>query len=190
MNEIEILQVNEMTQKTDNFKASQLAKWSDGQRGNGANFSQLINAIATLIDETKTEIINEVNSRPAAPSSTYTDAQAKEVVKAFLNNIGDFNTTEAGKKQVKLLTNDMKYAIAYGQTGSYSKNGNTLTLNLNGQPSSSYSNVLNANLIGNVSDLPLKNLNATRYILTDADGARFIFDQTANAIKPAPAVIG
>lgn len=179
-----------MTQKTDNFKTSQLAKWSDGQRANGANFSQFINAIATLIDETKTEIINEVNSRPVTPASTYSDAQAKEVVKAFLNNISDFRTTEAGKQQVKLITNDMKYAIAYGQTGSYSKNGNTLTLNLNGQQSQSYSNVLNANLIGNVSDLPLENLNATRYILTDTDGARFIFDQTTNAIKPAPAVIG
>lgn len=179
-----------MTQKTDNFKTSQLAKWSDGQRANGANFSQLINAIATLIDETKTEIINEVNNRPATPSSTYTDAQAKEVVKQFLNNLTDFNGTAAGEKQVALATNDMKYAIAYGQSGSYDKNGSTLTINLNGKVSQSYSNVLNNNLIGNVSGLPVEYLNATRYILTDADGARFIFDQTTNAIKPAPAVIG
>ena len=179
-----------MTQKTDNFKTSQLAKWSDGQRANGANFSQFINAIATLIDETKTEIINEVNSRPLTPSSTYSDAQAKEVVKAFLNNPTDFNGTQAGQQQTKLNVGYMRFAIVAGQTGSYSKNGNTLTLNLNGQQSQTYSNVLNANLIGNVSDLPLENLNANRYILTDTDGARFIFDQTTNAIKPAPAVIG
>lgn len=179
-----------MTQKTDNFKTSQLAKWSDGQRANGANFSQLITAIATLIDETKTEIINDVNSRLSTPSTTYSDAQAKEVVKAFLNNPTDFTGTQAGKSQLKLNTEYMKFAIVAGQTGYYRKNGNTVTVTLNGVEAQTYSNVLNANILADASDLPVALLTANKYILTDADGARFILDTTTNAIKPAPAVIG
>nr|DAJ47791.1 MAG TPA: hypothetical protein [Caudoviricetes sp.] len=179
-----------MTQKTDNFKTSQLAKWSDGQRANGANFSQFINAIATLIDETKTEIINEVNSRPSTPSSTYSDAQAKEVVKAFLNNPTDFNDTQAGKRQTKLNIEYMKFAIVAGQTGLYRKNGNTITVTLNGVEAQKFSNVLNSNILADSSDLPVSSLTANKYILTDAEGARFILDTTTNAIKPALAVIG
>ena len=179
-----------MTQKTDNFKTSQLAKWSDGQHANGANFSQFINAIATLIDETKTDIINEVNSRPSTPSSTYSDAQAKEVVKAFLNNPTDFNDTQAGKKQLNLDIAYMKFAIVAGQTGLYRKNGNTIKVTMNGLEAQTFSNVLNANILAEASDLPVKSLTPNKYILTDADGARFLLDTTTNAIKPAPAVIG
>lgn len=179
-----------MTQKTDNFKTSQLAKWSDGQRANGANFSQLINAIATLIDETKTEIINEVNSRPSTPSPTYSDAQAKEVVKAFLNNYEDFSDTAAGELQSKLNIAYMRFAIVAGHTGYYRKNGNTVTITLNGVEAQTYSNVLNANILADASDLPVSFLTANKYILTNADGAHFILDTTTNAIKPAQAVIG
>ena len=179
-----------MTQKTDNFKTSQLAKWSDGQRANGANFSQFINAIATLSDETKTEIINEVNSRQSTPSSTYSDVQAKEVVKAFLNNPTDFNGTQAGKLQTKLNSEYMTFAIVAGQTGLYRKNGNTITVTLNGVEAQTFSNVINSNILADSSDLPVNALTSNKYILTDADGARFILDTTTNAIKPAPAVIG
>ena len=179
-----------MTQKTDNFKTSQLAKWSDGQRANGANFSQFINAIATLIDDTKTEIINEVNSRPVTPGSTYSDAQAKEVVKAFLNNPTDFNDTLAGELQTKLNIAYMTFAIVAGQTGLYRKNGNTITVTLNGLEAQTFSNVLNSNILADAAYLPVELLTANKYILTDAAGARFILDTTTNAIKPAHAVIG
>lgn len=179
-----------MTQKTDTFKTSQLAKWSDGQRANGANFSQFINAIATLIDETKTEIINEVNSRPSTSNTTYSDAQAKEVVKAFLNNPTDFNETQAGELQTKLNIEYMTFAIVAGQTGYYRKNGNTITITLTGTEAQTFSNVLNANILADASDLPVSNLTVNKYILIDADGARFILDTTKNSIKPAPAVIG
>ena len=42
-----------MTAKTDNFKNTQIPLWEDGDLANGANFSQLITAIATLIHDTQ-----------------------------------------------------------------------------------------------------------------------------------------
>ena len=44
-----------MTAKTDNFKNTQIPKWEDGDLANGANFSQLITAIAALVNDTKAE---------------------------------------------------------------------------------------------------------------------------------------
>ena len=44
-----------MTAKTDNFKNTQIPLWEDGDLANGAIFSQLITAIATLIHDTKAE---------------------------------------------------------------------------------------------------------------------------------------
>ena len=49
-----------MTAKTDNFKNTQIPLWEDGDLANGANFSQLITAIAALVNDTKAETLTEV----------------------------------------------------------------------------------------------------------------------------------
>lgn len=48
-----------MTTKTDNFKNTQIPLWEDGDLANGANFSQLITAIAILVNDTKAETLTE-----------------------------------------------------------------------------------------------------------------------------------
>lgn len=50
-----------MTAKTDNFKNTQIPLWEDGDLANGANFSQLIAAIATLVNDTKAETLTEAS---------------------------------------------------------------------------------------------------------------------------------
>lgn len=72
-----------MSTNTENFKTEQKAKWSDGKRANGANFAQLFDAIARLIED-------EVTSVPAA------DIPA--AVKDFLDNSDKYNNTDAVAK--------------------------------------------------------------------------------------------
>ena len=72
-----------MTAKTDNFKNTQIPLWEDGDLANGANFSQLIAAIATLVNDTKAEtealvssipnsLISEMATIPAYSVKSYT----------------------------------------------------------------------------------------------------------------------
>lgn len=72
-----------MSTNTENFKTEQKAKWADGKRANGANFAQLFDAIARLIED-------EVTSVPA------TDIPA--AVKDFLDNSDKYNNTDAVAK--------------------------------------------------------------------------------------------
>lgn len=72
-----------MSTNTDNFKTEQKAKWADGKRANGANFAQLFDAIARLIED-------EVTSVPA------TDIPA--AIKEFLDNSDKYNNTDAVAK--------------------------------------------------------------------------------------------
>lgn len=72
-----------MSTNTENFKTEQKAKWADGKRANGANFAQLFDAIARLIED-------EVTSVPA------TDIPA--AIKEFLDNSGKYNNTDAVAK--------------------------------------------------------------------------------------------
>ena len=76
-----------MSTNTDNFKTEQKAKWSDGKRANGANFAQLFDAIARLIED-------EVTSVPA------TDIPA--AIKEFLDNSDKYNNTDAFVKLKEL----------------------------------------------------------------------------------------
>lgn len=69
-----------MNTNTENFKTEQKAKWADGKRANGANFAQLFDAIARLIED-------EVTSVPA------TDIPA--AIKEFLDNSDKYNNTDA-----------------------------------------------------------------------------------------------
>lgn len=72
-----------MSTNTENFKTEQKAKWADGKRANGANFAQLFDAIARLIED-------EVTSVPA------TDIPA--AIKEFLDNSDKYNNTDAVAK--------------------------------------------------------------------------------------------
>lgn len=72
-----------MSTNTENFKTEQKAKWTDGKRANGANFAQLFDAIARLIED-------EVTSVPA------TDIPA--AIKEFLDNSDKYNNTDAFTK--------------------------------------------------------------------------------------------
>lgn len=69
-----------MSTNIENFKTKQKAKWADGKRANGANFAQLFDAIAQLIED-------EVTSVPAAYIPT--------AVKDFLDNSDKYNNTDA-----------------------------------------------------------------------------------------------
>lgn len=72
-----------MSTNTEQFKSEQKAKWADGKRANGANFAQLFDAIARLIED-------EVTSVPATDILT--------AVKEFLDNPDKYNNTDAVAK--------------------------------------------------------------------------------------------
>lgn len=76
-----------MSTNTEQFKTDQKAKWADGKRANGANFAQLFDAIARLIED-------EVTSVPA------TDIPA--AIKEFLDNSGKYENTDAFAKLKEL----------------------------------------------------------------------------------------
>lgn len=79
-----------MSTNTDNFKTEQKAKWADGKRANGANFAQLFDAIARLIED-------EVTSVPATDIPT--------AVKEFLDNSDKYNNTDAVAKLKEAMKN-------------------------------------------------------------------------------------
>lgn len=72
-----------MSTNTEQFKTEQKARWANGKRANGANFAQLFDAIARLIED-------EVTSVPA------TDIPA--AIKDFLDNSDKYNNTDAVAK--------------------------------------------------------------------------------------------
>lgn len=76
-----------MSTNTDNFKTEQKAKWADGKRANGANFAQLFDAIARLIED-------EVTRVPATDIPT--------AIKDFLDNSDKYNNTDAVAKLKEL----------------------------------------------------------------------------------------
>ena len=74
-----------MSTNTEQFKTEQKAKWADGKRANGANFAQLFDAIARLIED---------EGVPA------TDIPA--AIKEFLDNSDKYNNTDAFTKLKEL----------------------------------------------------------------------------------------
>lgn len=85
-----------MTQKTNAFSQSQKPKWTDGQLANGANFAQLIDAIASLVDETATETLTQAAAN--ATSAAVGDDHIKQIAKAILDTAADYNTTDLWAK--------------------------------------------------------------------------------------------
>lgn len=72
-----------MSTNTEQFKTKQTAKWADGKRANGANFAQLFDAIARLIEDEVTSV--SATDIPAA-------------IKEFLDNSGKYENTDAFAK--------------------------------------------------------------------------------------------
>lgn len=87
-----------MTQKTNAFTQAQKPKWTDGQLANGSNFSQLIDAIANLVDETATETLTQAAAN--ATSAAVGDDHIKQIAKAILDTAADYNTTDLWDKLV------------------------------------------------------------------------------------------
>lgn len=76
-----------MSTNTENFKTEQKAKWADGKRANGANFAQLFDAIARLIEDEGTNVI--ATDIPAA-------------IKEFLDKSDKYSNTDAFTKLKEL----------------------------------------------------------------------------------------
>ena len=99
-----------MTAKTDNFKNTQIPRWEDGDLANGANFSQLINAIATLVNDTKAETLTEASQ---AAGSRYTDSvksytfSGSTVTLQTTDNIPKTIALTAGASYLQATTEDM-----------------------------------------------------------------------------------
>lgn len=85
-----------MTQKTNAFTQSQKPKWTDGQLANGSNFAQLIDAIASLVDETATETLTQAAAN--ATSAAVGNDHIKQIAKAILDTAADYNTTDLWAK--------------------------------------------------------------------------------------------
>lgn len=87
-----------MTQKTNAFSQAQKPKWADGQLANGANFAQLLDAIAQLIDEASTETLAQAAAN--ATSEAVGDDHIKAIAKAIINTPADYNTTDLWDKLI------------------------------------------------------------------------------------------
>ncbi len=82
-----------MTAKTDNFKNTQIPLWEDGDLANGANFSQLITAIATLVNDTKAETLTEVEQIPFYAVKSYTFSGSTVTLQKTNNTTQDITLT-------------------------------------------------------------------------------------------------
>lgn len=97
-----------MTQKTNDFAQSQKPKWTDGQIANGANFAQLIDAIATLVDATATETLQQAAAN--ATSTAVGDDHIKQIAKAILNTPADYNNADLWTKLTERINGKVSNA--------------------------------------------------------------------------------
>ena len=93
-----------MTAKTDNFKNTQIPLWEDGDLANGANFSQLIAAIATLVNDTKAETLTEASQADSVKSYTFSGST---VTLKTTGNIPQTIALTAGASYLQTTTEDM-----------------------------------------------------------------------------------
>lgn len=102
-----------MTQKTKAFTQSQKPKWTDGQLANGSNFAQFIDAIASLVDETATEILAQAAAN--ATSAAVGDDHIKQIAKAILDTAADYNTTDIWAKLTERINGKVSNADVINQ---------------------------------------------------------------------------
>lgn len=194
-----------MTATTDNFKNTQIPLWEDGDLANGANFSQLIAAIATLVNDTKAETLTEASQ---AAGYGYTDLEALAVVQDFLNSedaqqtmlynlLNDRLNEKASKTEVfdsipGILTIEMAKIPAYS-VKSYTFSGSTVTLQtIDNIPKTIALTAGASYLQATTEDMLAECINAagTKFLLTRADGAKILVDSSTKTAKPAAALIG
>ena len=105
-----------MSQKTQNFQDTQKPRWENGDPANGENFAQFIEAIATLVEETRAEAVADAVGQ--ANSQAVSEDRNKQLAKEVLNTAGDYNTqalyTELVAKinQKSDLTSEQAKALA------------------------------------------------------------------------------
>lgn len=190
-----------MTAKTDNFKNTQIPRWEDGDLANGANFSQLIIAIATLVNDTKAETLTEAAQ---AAGSGYTDTQAQAVVQAFLNSEAakqttayttllnlinnKANSTDLPNAVTLLISNIPAYSVK-----SYTFSGSTVTLQKTNNTTQTITLTAGASYLQATTEALLAecvNNAGTKFLLTRDDGAKILVDSSTKTAKPAAALIG
>lgn len=99
-----------MSQKTENFKTTQIPLWEDGDIASGANFRQFITSIATLVDDTKEEIMTSVTS--GYPDTEALTRQTNESIASavnalkseILNTVDSKNTNQSSELRAELTS--------------------------------------------------------------------------------------
>lgn len=204
-----------MTQKTDNFKTTQIPRWQDGELANGANFRQLIEAISKLIDEE----IGELSARPVSIPDGVKQSILGELTTTLTNKVNDLKTSVENdvKQPVQAaverslreplkndITNTLKGFIKQLQpkTYKYSYEGNVFRVYVYNTDGEISGDVLNNEATATkeglkylkevraVNKLNVDKLNDNLFILNRPDGARLVWDITTHTIKPAASLIG
>ena len=189
-----------MTQKTEQFKTSQSAKWADGKIANGANFSQLIAEIARLVDETKSETLREAES---LNGDTYTDEKAKAAAVVVLNDSEKFTKSGLYTTIEALINQKADYATieqkllaklqseASQTVTRYTSTGSTVTLASDAKTIKQIEISNGGQYLQDAENLAASKIsNAGVYELVRPDGARLILNETSRTIKPAAVLIG
>lgn len=206
-----------MTQTTDSFKNTQIPLWEDGDIANGANFRQLITAIATMVDTTKTEAVSEAAAAVPPQSSGLTEDQVATKVKSLMDTLNTYKDyvlytdlsakitaadTKAGNANTlathmdtawtKFITSLTSKVDSYTITGSavtlFDVFGNTIsTTNLT--TSQAYIPASTTKTLAEALTLTSAG-SPSLVVLTRQDGARFLFNVTARTLTPVPLVIG
>lgn len=209
-----------MSQKTDLFKNTQTPLWEDGDLANGANFRQLIAAIATLVDETRGELVDTISS-----GSVDTEALTQQVLGSLtptINNLKSELTQSIDDKnntQTSALRNDMDSRVnsvlgfvtselnKYVLHDEYAEQVGSLASRLSTYRYDGIRLVVNSHIgeetytpedskgKGLLQETMSQNLRAIpigngSIILIRPDGAQLLFIVDTNTIKPVPNLIG
>lgn len=185
-----------MTQKTEQFKTSQKAKWRNGLAADENNFSQLFDAIADLIDASKTEAVTEATAAHT-PSETYTDDKAKAATKAVLNDANESTGFKATQlyRDVNTKSTALESRLSTleaSNKGFFSYNNNNLVLSFNAVNETVTISKGSQLLTADDTNLLAEKVNkaGTLLVLTRHDGARLLYNKSTGTLEPAKSLIG
>lgn len=185
-----------MTQKTEQFKTSQKAKWRNGLAADENNFSQLFDAIADLIDASKTEAITEATAAHT-PADTYTDDKAKAATKAVLNDANESTGFKATQLYRDVNTKNTALesrlsTLEASNSGYFSYTNNNLVLSFNSANETVSISSGSQLLTAADTDLLAEKVNksGTLIVLTRHDGARLLYNKSTGTLEPAKSLIG
>lgn len=184
-----------MTQKTEQFKTSQKAKWRNGLAADENNFSQLFDAIADLIDASKTEAVAEATSH--TPTDTYTDDKAKAAAKVVLNDTNESTGFKATQLYRDVNTKNTALesrlsTLEASNKGFFSYNNNNLVLSFNSVNETVTISKGSQLLTADDTNLLAEKVNkaGTLLVLTRHDGARLLYNKSTGTLEPAKSLIG